>query len=144
MILAEPVVEQLVSRLARPDRRADQHGHSEERAADPSQPPRLSGDDPAAEHGADDAGHALDRGHRAEDSAAPVGRGGVRDEAGQRRARDAVSEREENRHEDQLPPNVNGHDVIQPRRAGHQADYQRPVFAEPLDYWTDQSALPDD
>src|SRR5262249_23826348 len=60
MIRAEPVIEQLVLRLARPDRRADQRRHGEERAADPSQPFRLRGDDPAAEHWADDAGYALD------------------------------------------------------------------------------------
>src|SRR5262247_389721 len=80
MILAEPVIDQLVSRLARPDRRADQRRHGEERAADPSQPPRLRGDDPAAEHWADDAGYALDRGHGAEDAAAAIGRGGMRDD----------------------------------------------------------------
>src|SRR5262245_1500274 len=71
------------SRLARPDCRTDHRGHGEERAADPSQPPRLCGDDPTAEHGADDAGHAFNRGHGAEDAAATVGWGGLRDDAGQ-------------------------------------------------------------
>src|SRR5262245_22330362 len=101
MILAEPVVEQFVPRLARPVRRADQRGYGEESAADPSHPSRLRVDDPPAEHWADDAGHALDRGHCAEDAAAPVGWSGLRDEAGQRGARDAVAEREEDRNEDQ-------------------------------------------
>src|SRR5262245_5658655 len=133
MILADPVIEQLVSRLARTDRRADQRGHCEERAADPTEPPCLGGDYPSAEHGADDAGHALDRGHRAEDAAAPPWRGGLRDEAGQRRTRDAVPEREKDRYEDQLPPDIHSHDVIKPRRAGDQTDHQRPVFTKPSD-----------
>src|SRR5262245_24176826 len=63
------------SRLARPDRRADQRGDGEERAADPSQPSRLRRDDPAAEDRADDAGKAFNRGHGAEDSAPAVGWG---------------------------------------------------------------------